>query len=116
MSSDPAREEIKQLILEAEGPSNAISSREINEQVDVDSVGSFPQTREIVRELLMEEGIPIASNTNGYYVIESEEQLADYVDTLDSRMTGIAERRYGILRAADQWDGDIEASDDHDVL
>ncbi|CQH63991.1 uncharacterized protein HHUB_4246 (plasmid) [Halobacterium hubeiense] len=115
MSSDPAREEIKQLILEAKGPSNAISSREINEQVDVDSVGSFPQTREIVRELLME-GIPIASNTNGYYVIESEEQLADYVDTLDSRMTGIAERRYGILRAADQWDGDIEASDDHDVL
>ncbi|MCF2238879.1 hypothetical protein KVP04_07045 [Halobacterium salinarum] len=116
MSANSAKDKVKDLLLNATGPSNAVSSREINEQVDVDSVGSFPQTREIVRELLMNEGIPVASNSNGYYVIESEEQLADYVNTLDSRITGIAERRYGILRAADQWDGDIEDSDDHDVL
>lgn len=116
MSSKSAKEQVKELLLDAEGPDNAITSREIDEEVNLDSVGSFPQTREVVRELLMEDGIPIASNSNGYYVIETEEQLADYVDTLDGRITGIAERRFGILQAADQWDGDIEASDDHDVL
>lgn len=116
MSEKTAKDRVRELLLDSRGPENAISSREINEVIDEDNVGSFPQTREIVRELLIEEQLPIASGGNGYYIVETEDQAADYADTLASRMTAIGTRRHNFLQAVGEWDGEIESSDDEDIL
>ncbi|MCD2204519.1 hypothetical protein LPA46_14390 [Halobacterium sp. KA-6] len=71
----------------------------------------------IIREVFVIELLRLAfTRLSALVELRTMEQLADYVDTLNGRITGTAERRFGIGQAADQWEGDIEASDDHNVL
>lgn len=105
------REVVKDLLLAHRGQENPISAREINEVIEVDTVGSFPRTRELVRELLFEEKIPVAGGNAGYYVVETKAELTAYLENLDSRMGKIAERRYAIRRAAQGWDAFGEEDD-----
>lgn len=117
MPSDPSpKEQVKNILLDHRGKDNQISSRDLNDQIGVDSVGSFPSTRAIIRELVLEDQIPVASGNNGYYIIETEEELAEYVAQLDSRISSIAERRFAIKHAARNWGGGITPSDDEDIL
>lgn len=115
MAESP-REVVKELLLEHKGSDNPITSREISDELDRREVGSFPQTRMLIRDIMMEDQIPVASSTNGYYVITAEEELQDYVDQLESRILGMTERKMMIQKAANQWDGDIETDDDLDLL
>lgn len=102
---------MKDLLLAHRGHENPISAREINEVIEVDTVGSFPRTRELVRELLFEEEIPVAGGNAGYYIVETEAELTEYIENLDSRIGNIAERRYAIRRAAQGWDAFGEEED-----
>lgn len=113
---DDLKEQVKEILLEHRGKDNSITAREINDQIDVDNVGSFPGTRMIIRELCIEDGIPIAGYNKGYFVIESETELQDYLDNLESRMLGMSERRYEVKRAAGEWDDEIETDEDLDLL
>ena len=115
MSEDEVREQVRELLLEHRGADNPITSREINEIVDLDQVGSFPSTRAVIRDIVLEERIPIAGSSQGYYVIETEEELENYIDNLENRITNIAERRYGVLRAVREWDEEI-LDEDSDLL
>ena len=108
-------EQVKEMVLEHRGRSDQISSREINDVVGLDSVGSFPTTRQCVREIMFEEQIPIIGGGNGYYIPETEQEISDAIDTLDSRILNTAERKMALRRAAGGWDG-IEEDDDLDIL
>lgn len=110
------KETVKQILLDHTGSDNPITSREINDIIDVDNIGSFPGTRAVIREIMIEDRIPIAGSSQGYYVIESEDELADYIENLESRILRMTERQWAIKRAAREWDGDIELSDDEDLL
>jgi len=115
MGSD-VRSRVKEILLEHKGSDDAISSREISNQLDKDEVGSFPETRMLIRDIMLEDQIPIASSNSGYYVIETEEELRDYVDQLEQRILGMSERKFAVQRAANVWDGEIETDDDLDLL
>ena len=114
--SDKARERVKEILLEHRGADDPISSREISEILDKREVGSFPETRMLIRDIMLEDQIPVASSNSGYYVIETEEELKDYVDQLESRILGMSERKYAVQRAANEWDGEIETDEDLDLL
>lgn len=113
---DPdVKEKVREMILNHRGRNNAITSREINNQINVDNVGSFPGTRAIIRELVVDEGIPIAGGPNGYFLIETREELDGYVDTLDSRALEMMERKVSVLKAMNEWpemDFDNDESDE----
>ena len=113
---EDVKERVRDIILDHRGSENPISSREINDEIGVDSIGSFPSTRAIIRELVLENQIPIASSNQGYYVIETEDELAEYIENLSTRIDSIAERRFAIQRAAKEWDESIESSEDEDLL
>lgn len=98
------------------GSDDPITAREINEVIQEDSVGSFPGTRQIIREIMIEDQIPIAAGNQGYYVIESEEELSEYINNLDERVLSIVGRKQAVLRAANDWEDRIETSDDEDLL
>lgn len=108
-------ETVKELLLEHQGKGNEISSREINAVVELDNVGSFPQTRKCVKDVMFNERIPIIGGGDGYYVAETEEEVADAVDTLESRIMKTTERKMALQRAAATWD-DLEEDDDHDIV
>ncbi|NLV10693.1 hypothetical protein ACAH01_08760 [Halomicrobium sp. HM KBTZ05] len=109
-------ERVKALLLEHKGKGNEISSREINEQVELDTVGSFPQTRECVRDVMLRERIPIIGGGNGYYVAQEEQEVKDAIETLESRILNTTERKMLLQRAAQEWADDIETDDDLDIL
>ena len=109
-------ETAKELLLNHRGKGNEISSREINKEVELDSVGSFPQTRKLVKDIMYQEQIPIIGGGNGYYVAETEEELASYLESLEGRIISNAERKMAVQRAANQWRDQIEEDDDYDVL
>lgn len=113
--SDDQYEQVKAMLLDHHGRDNQISSREINEVVELDTVGSFPNTRECIRDIMFQEGIPIIGGGNGYYVATTEQELKDALETLDSRIINTTERKMALRRAANNWD-DIESDDDLDIL
>ena len=109
-------EQVRELLLEHKGKGNEISSREINEVVGLDSVGSFPQTRKCVRDVMLQERIPVIGGGNGYYVAETEEEVKNALDTLESRILNTTERKMLLQRAAQEWSEDIEGNEDLDIL
>lgn len=65
--SDDAKKRAKQIIQEHVGADDPITSRELSDKLsNADEVGSFPETRSLIREIVVEDRIPIASSGNGY--------------------------------------------------
>ena len=114
--SEEQYEQAKELLLQHQGKGNEITSRELNERLELDSVGSFPQTRELVRDIMFQERIPVIGGGNGYYVAETEEEIQNAIQTLTSRITNTAERRMMLIRAAENWSDELETDDELDVL
>jgi ABC-type uncharacterized transport system ATPase subunit len=114
---DAVKERAKEILLDHRGADDPITSRELSERLtDADEVGSFPETRFLVRNIVLEDQIPVASTQNGYFVIEHEQELEEYVDNLEQRILGISERKFAVQRAANEWGGDIETDEDLDLL
>lgn len=115
-SDEEVKDQIEEIIRNHQGADDTVTSREINEELGLDNIGSFPSTRAVIRELVLEDKVPIAATTNGYFLIKTEDELASYIENLEQRMLSIADRKYAIRRAAADWDGHIEPSDDEDLL
>lgn len=62
-------------------------SPDIFQQVELDNVGSFPSTQAVIRSIVLDDHIPIAGSSQGYYVIENENELSRYLDNLDQRIS-----------------------------
>jgi len=116
MPSDDPREQVKSLLLDHRGAGNPITSREINEKIQQDAIGSFPGTRALIREIMVEEQIPVIGGNNGYYVAETEEEVGEYLETLEGRIMSNAERKMAVTRAANEWRDELEEDEDYDVL
>lgn len=114
--TDSEYEQVKEMLLAHRGKGNEISARDINEVVELDNVGSFPKTRQCIRDIMEEERIPIIGGGNGYYVAETEAELESYLGTLDSRIMNTAERKMLVERAARSWEDEIVPDDDADVF
>lgn len=114
--SEEQYEQALEILLQHQGKGNEITSRELNSELNLDTVGSFPQTRTLIRDIMFEERIPIIGGGNGYYVAKTEQEVQDALDTLESRITNTAERRMVLQRAAEDWRDDLETSDDLDVV
>lgn len=99
--SEEKIEKTLELIMERKGPENPISAREINEVIQVDNVGSFPRTREIVSHLLINEEYPIISNNQGYYMVVSKDDRERYIESIENRAVETLERKVAILHATE---------------
>jgi hypothetical protein len=71
---------------------DAIHSGALADELGIDDGEANPKTREVIRMLMDERGLPVASANCGYWLIESREQLETYKDNLQSRIQGIQER------------------------
>ena len=102
---------VRELILEHRGKENAIFASEIAEEVGIEDGDTTVNTREYITELL-EEGIPLASNPGlGYWVIETQEELDNYVGSLERRARSIENRKLKALDAAESWP-ELELTDE----
>ena len=76
-----------------------VSSRELALALGIDDVAGQPTTRVLITEAVGSCAMPIGANERGYYLIESPEQLDEYVLGLHSRILGIEARAEAVTWA-----------------
>lgn len=82
-------EEIKKIILEHRGKTNAIKSREIANKVGINEDDTHAKTREIIRDIKETDNLPVLACNKGYYLAETEEEFNEYIENLKNRIKGI---------------------------
>lgn len=90
---------IREILEDHRGKDDPITSREISNQVGIDEPGSFPTTRGAITKLLHEEKIPIGASGNGYFILESEDEIDEYIGNLTRRINGLEERKIAVWEA-----------------
>lgn len=98
---------IQELMLDHKGPANTISSGAIADVLGINDSDAQPKTREAIRILTEERGVPIASTSQGYYLIQTHEHLTDYLESLDGRIAGIQKRKQTVI---DAWESHLEGA------
>ncbi|GEM_PF-5144259 len=75
-----------------DGSQNYQNADDIGASLGLDAGRTAEPTRELIREAILDESIPIGSNTNGYFLIDSEDELKSVLQSLKSRIEGLQER------------------------
>ena len=87
-------EEIESILLNRKGKKNAITAREIANTVGIHDNDTFVNTRMLIRKLMKIKQLPIGALDNGgYFLIENQTELNDYVKMLDRRANGVTTRK-----------------------
>ena len=101
--------DVVDLFDEHQGKENAITSSEIAEQLGLDDKQvTNPATRELIRDTIEEEEIPVAAGSRGYYRIQDADELDEYLETLRGREVWIRHRRQLVAMA---WNRQERADD-----
>lgn len=75
------------------GRDNARSASEIADRADVDDADATEyRTRRIIKTLITDHQRAIASCSEGYFRVQTREELEAYIDDLQSRIAGIQKR------------------------
>lgn len=110
-TDDDVKKAIREILLNHVGKDNAIHAGDIAEQVDVKDDDTHVRVREYLTELL-EDGLPLASSTaHGYWIIENQDELDNYIGSLERRARRTENRKLDVLDAAEAWPN-LDLTDD----
>jgi hypothetical protein len=97
------KSQVREVIVDHVGKENAIFAGDVAEIAGIDDGDTHVRTREYLTELLRE-GLPIASNPgHGYWIIKNQEELDNYIGSLERRALKIRSRKDKVFEAAEQW-------------
>ena len=104
MNDDNLKSKIITILNNCKGKDKAILSDHIARIFDIDDdPRTNYQTRKLIREIIDEGELPIGSCRNGYFLIVSQKELCDCIDSLESRAASIRLRKNNIQTAF--WKG-----------
>jgi hypothetical protein len=82
------------------GKNQAITVSKIVEMIGEEQTGlTNPVARIAIKEIILDEDLPIGSCSNGYYIIQTKEELNEYISNLHSRICGIKQRIKAVRKA-----------------
>ena len=91
--NEEQRQVLEYLTNNAQGFQNKKTSDEIRNALNLPIGGRTNEyTREIIRELIFEYNAVIGSDNRGYWIIQSEQELQEVINSLNSRAEEITER------------------------
>jgi hypothetical protein len=85
-------EKIKEIILKHKGKANAIKSKTIAAMIGINEDDTHIGTRSLITKLV-KQGLPIGACDNGYFIMETQEEVDDYQQILNNRIDEIWERK-----------------------
>ncbi len=88
---------------EAVGADHALTSGALADRHIPDDTDGNPKTREAIKILMRERGLPVIGGSQGYYIPASAEPIEDALDTLNSRIDGIQERKQLLQTNWESW-------------
>jgi hypothetical protein len=77
---------VRMILLEHKGKNNSIRASKIGHILNIPENDTFSTTRALITRLILEDGLPIAANAKGYFYIENEAELSDYMQYLQDRI------------------------------
>lgn len=96
-------EQIKNILMQHRGKSNAITSGEIAVMVGINEDDTHAQTRAMILDAVIRYNLPLAADNTGYYLITNDLEYYDYMKNLNSRIVEISERKNLITRNYGLW-------------
>ncbi len=82
---------IREIILQHKGKANAIKSKTIALRIGVAEDDTHVGTRSLITKLV-KEGMPIGASDNGYFLLQTQEEVDEYGQKLNNRMLEIYDR------------------------
>jgi hypothetical protein len=80
-----------------DGKANSKHASDLEKNLDMDEGHTQEPTRDLIRDAIMNYRIPIGSTPrDGYFLINTEEELKEVVDNLKQRIRGIDDRIEGL--------------------
>jgi len=74
------------------GKSSARTGTDLEESLEMPVGNTNEPTRGLIADCITNDEYPIGSNSNGYFLIDSDQELQEVVDSLNSRIAGIQSR------------------------
>jgi hypothetical protein len=106
--TDAQVEQVREILDGRLGAENAITSGDIKDRLEIDENETTPTTRAIITHLIKEDNMPIGAKTGGpnagYFIIETQDELYNYLGTLSSRSSSLEDRHRAVMDAADASD------------
>ena len=93
------RERLTGVLREHAGKAHAIKARALAHEL---GCLSRDQTEFALRQViarLIDEGVPVASSSTGYFWLENDNELNEYIESLRTREEGLRVRREAVLKA-----------------
>ena len=90
-------EQIKNILLKHKGRDNAIPANKIAKMLNIPDDDTVSTTRGLITKLILEDGMPIGACENGYFHIETQQELADYMAYLDQKIEQITTRKAKVV-------------------
>jgi len=88
---------------EAVGAEHALTSGDLADRHIPGDSDANPKTREAIKILMRERGLPVIGGSQGYYIPASAGPIEEAIDTLDGRIAGIQERKQLLQENWESW-------------
>jgi len=87
----------------------AITSGQLADDLGIDDSEGNPKTREAIKVLKRERGLPVVAGNTGYYIPVERGPIEDYIESLEGRIDGIRENQQLMRENWQAWQQHAEA-------
>jgi hypothetical protein len=95
---------IREILLNHRGKADAITASTIGNALGIPENDTVSTTRKLITKLV-KDGLPIGAHDNGYFLIENEDELNEYMQRLNGRIYGIYTRMNHIITNFNNYHG-----------
>lgn len=96
-------EKVKDILLQHKGKANAITSKEVSRKMGFSMEDTQAASRKAIWETAEEYGLPLVSCNRGYFIAETDDEIAEYNSNIQSRIDGMEETRKMANRNYLEW-------------
>lgn len=96
-------ERIKDILMEHKGKKNAIASKRISEAMNFPMEDTQSVSRHAIWNTAEEYGLPLISCNKGYYIAQTDEEMAEFNANYEKRIQGIRKTQEMANRNYEEW-------------
>ena len=94
---------IKDILLQHKGKENAITSKEVSRKMGFLMEDTQAVSRKAIWKTAEEYGLPLVSCNRGYFIAETDDEIAEYNSNIQSRIDGMEETRKMANHNYQEW-------------
>lgn len=100
-------ERIKDILMNHRGKKNAIASKRISEAIGFPMEDTQSVSRQAIWATAEEYGLPLISCSKGYFIVQTDEEMAKFNENYDKRVLGIRKTQKMANENYERWKNEI---------